>query len=123
MAPFVAVVTAFTSTRRATTVIEELVPSPLVNVLWMKTFSTLLMLSRDVSTFVVLLLLMAVVNTLPPAKLLPTYTSFESRFVTIRSRSLTSLVATAGLPGGSVQTNVARNGTRRPAWEVVMFQV
>ena len=55
---------------------------------------------------------------------LPTNTRPSSRLVTIRSKSFTSLTPTAGLPGGSVQTSVNRNGKRRDAVEFrLTFQV
>src|SRR5712671_1477198 len=48
---------------------------------------------------------------------LPRNTSPVSRLVTTRSRLFTNFTPTAGLPGGSVQTSVARNGK---AWAAVL---
>src|SRR5437899_1767687 len=46
-----------------------------------------------------------------------------SRFVTTRSRSFTSLRPAAGLPGGSVQTRVTRNGWDCPLVESERMRV
>ena len=45
------------------------------------------------------------------------------RFVTMRSRLLTSLMAAAGLPGGSVHASVTRNGCVCPLVETVTINV
>src|SRR5215468_10078328 len=47
-------------------------------------------------------------KSLPAMMSLPKNTSPVSRFVTIKSRLFTSLMPTAGFPGGSVHTKVAR---------------
>ncbi|OQB89450.1 MAG: hypothetical protein BWX84_02410 [Verrucomicrobia bacterium ADurb.Bin118] len=44
---------------------------------------------------------------------LPKNTSPVSRFVTTKLRSFTNFTPAAGLPGGSVQTSVMRNGSVR----------